>query len=262
LVLAFAPPLFAADEAVDKRPPAMREVGFTQKLGERLPLGLAFRDESGKAVALGDYFRKGRPVVLSVVYYECPLLCTLSQNGLLSALGVLTLEPAKDFEIVTVSFDPRETPAQASAQKKAYLSRYRRPGAEAGWHFLTGDRETLVKLTEAVGFRYAWDAETRQFAHPAGIVVLTPEGVIARYLYGIEYAPKDLRLALVESAAGRLGTVVDAFLLTCYRYDPVHGRYGAAVMNMVRAGAIATLLGLGGFVGIRLRRERAPAGRS
>jgi protein SCO1 len=234
----------------------LRDIGYEQKIGERLPLDLALRDESGNEVRLGRYFH-GRPVVISVVYYECPMLCTLSLNGLVSALNVLNLNPGKDFEIVTVSFDPRETPAQARARKKVYLERYPRAGAEAGWHFLTGERESLERLTKAVGFRYAWDAESKQFAHGTGVVVATPDGVVSRYLYGIEYAPKDLRLALVESAAGKLGTPVDSFLLACYQYDPKHGRYGATIMTLVRLGGIATILSFLGFVGLALRRERA-----
>jgi protein SCO1/2 len=245
----------AAEPAADTRPAPLREIGFDQRLGETLPLDIALRDETGRTVRLRDYFR-GRPVVLSLVYYECPMLCTLSLTGLTSALSVLKMEPGRDFEIVTVSFDPRETPEQAQRRKKTYLDRYARPGAEVGWHFLTGERESLDALTRAVGFRYVWDADTRQFAHAAGVVGATPDGVISRYLYGIEYAPKDLRFALVESGQGRLGTPVDQFLLACYRYDPTHGRYGAYAMGMVRVGAIATLLVLGGFVAVMLRRER------
>jgi protein SCO1/2 len=255
VVMACASLAAAAAPQEDRRPAALREIGFDQRLGEALPLDIALRDEAGRTVHLRDYFH-GKPVVLSLVYYECPMLCTLSLTGLTSALSVLKMEPGRDFEIVTVSFDARETPEQAQRRKKTYLERYARPGAEAGWHFLTGEREPLERLTRAVGFRYVWDAETSQFAHAAGVVVATPEGVISRYLYGIEYAPKDLRFALVESAQGRLGNPVDRFLLACYRYDPTHGRYGAYAMGMVRVGAIATLLVLGGFVAVMLRRER------
>jgi protein SCO1/2 len=242
--------------AQGERPAPLREVGFDQRLGESLPLDIHLRDEDGREVVLRDLFR-GRPVVLSLVYYECPMLCTFSLNGLVSALRVLSLEPGRDFDLVTVSFDPRETPAQARVRKATYLKRYGKPAAAGAWHFLTGDRAELERLTRAVGFRYAWDEETKQFAHAAGVVVITPQGVISRYLYGIEYAPKDLRLGLIESAAGRLGTPVDSFLLACYRYDPVHGRYGAYAMGLVRLAAIATVLTLGGFVAIMLRRERA-----
>jgi protein SCO1/2 len=239
----------------DRRPEAMKDIGYEQKLGAQLPLDLPLRDEAGQKVTLGQYFH-GRPVVLSLVYYECPMLCTLSQNGLVSALGVLSMNPGKDFEIVTVSFDPRDTPERAAQRKKVYLDRYRRAGAEGGWHFLTGEAPALAKLTRAVGFRYTWDEETKQFAHGTGIVVVTPGGVVSRYLYGIEYAPKDLRLALVESGEGKLGNPVDAFLLGCYRYDPAHGRYGAFVLGLIRLGAVITLLVVGGFVGVMLRRER------
>jgi protein SCO1/2 len=258
LALAALPSILRASEPApveDRRPAPMREIGFDQRIGEPLPLDIALRDETGRTVKLGDFFR-GRPVVLSLVYYECPMLCTLSQTGLVSALSVLKMEPGRDFELVTVSFDPRETPEQAQRRKKAYLERYKHPGAEAAWHFLTGDKESIERLTRAVGFRYVWDAETSQFAHGAGLVVARPDGVLSRYLYGIEYAPKDLRFALIESGQGRLGTPVDQFLLACYRYDPTHGRYGAYAMGTVRVGAVGTLLLLGGFVAVMLRRER------
>jgi protein SCO1 len=240
------------------RPAALREVAFDQRLGERLPLELAFRDEAGREVRLGDYFGK-RPVVLSLVYYECPMLCTLTLNGLVSALGVLPWAPGQEFELVTVSFDPRETPAQAAAKKRAYLARYKHPQAAKGWHFLTGDEETLRALTAAVGFRYAWDDASRQFAHPAGVMVATPDGRLARYLFGVEYAPKDLRLALVEASAGRVGGPVDHLLLFCYQYDPATGRYGAALMRVLRLGGVLTLLALAAFFVVSMRRERAQA---
>ncbi|HEX6738751.1 MAG TPA: SCO family protein [Vicinamibacteria bacterium] len=246
--------------AQTERPTALREVGFDQRLGQALPLDLALRDEAGRAVRLGDYFGK-RPVVLSLVYYECPMLCTLTLNGLVSALGVLPWNPGEEFELITVSFDPRETPAQAAAKKKAYLARYQRPQAQAGWHFLTGDAAALRALTGAVGFRYAWDDASKQFAHPAGVVVATPDGRLARYLFGIEYAPKDLRLALLEASSGQVGSPVDQLLLFCYRYDPATGRYGAALMRVMRTAAVLTLLALGGFMLASLRRERAQAAR-
>lgn len=245
----------AGAPAADGRPEALREIGFDQRLGETMPLDVRLRDETGREVRLRDLFR-GRPVVFSLVYYECPMLCTLSLNGLVSALDVLKMEPGRDFDLVTVSFDDRETPDQARKRKNVYVNRYGRPGAASAWHFLTGDRAELEKLTRAVGFRYVWDVQTKQFAHASGIVVLTPTGVISRYLYGIEYAPKDLRLALVESAAGRLGSPVDSILLACYRYDPVHGRYGAYAMGILRLAALATLATLVGFVAVSLRRER------
>jgi protein SCO1/2 len=185
------------------KPTILREIGFDQKLGDALPLDVPFRDETGKAVRLRDYFTAGRPVVLNLVYFDCPMLCTVSLNGLTSALDVASVTPGQEFELLTISFDSRETPGLASAKKKAYLARYKRAGAAAGWHFLTGDQASIDSVTRAVGFRYAWDGETRQFAHPAGLLVLTPQGRIARYLFGIEYSPKDLRLALVDSGEGR-----------------------------------------------------------
>lgn len=240
------------------RPAALRDVGYDQHLGETLPLDVELRDESGRAVQLGDYFGR-RPVVLSFVYFQCPMLCTLSLNGLASALDVLSFDPGKEFEIVTVSFDPRDTPAAAAQKKQAYLARYKRPSAATGWHFLTGGKDQIDRLTRAAGFRYAWDAETKQFAHPAGVIVTTPDGKLSRYLFGIEYAPRDLRLALIESTSGKIGNPADAVALYCYTYDPVTGRYGMAVMRVVRLGAVATLLALGGFIFVMLRRERATA---
>jgi len=254
LLLSAAPA--ASGQPAQERPRILREVGYDQRLGEPVPLDLVFRDESGRAVPLASLFR-GRPVVLSLVYYECPMLCTLTLNGLQSALSVLTFDVGREFDVVTVSFEPKETPALAAAKKKAYLARYRREGAEAGWHFLTGDAGAIAALTRAVGFRYAWDDETRQYAHPAGLVVLTPDGHIARYMYGVEYAPRDLRLALVEASQRRIGSPVDSVLLYCYRYDPMRGRYAAAVMRLVRLGAIVTVAALGVFVLLSLRRERA-----
>ena len=251
----------AAAQVQQGRPAALRDVGFDQRLGEALPLDVALRDEAGRDVRLGDYFGK-RPVVLSFVYYDCPMLCTLTLNGLTAALGVLSFDAGREFEIVTVSFDPRDTPAAAAKKKQTYLARYKRPSAGAGWHFLTGKPEDIARLTRAVGFRYAWDQETKQFAHPAGIVVATPEGKIARYLFGIEYAPRDLRLALVESASGKIGNPIDDVALYCYTYDPMTGRYGMAIMRLVRLGGVVTVLVLAGFVVSMLRRERAAASKT
>jgi protein SCO1/2 len=241
-------------------PGVLQEIGFDQRLGETVPLDLAFADEAGRSVRLSDYFGK-KPVVLSLVYYECPMLCTLSLNGLAGALEVLSFVPGQEFEVVTVSFDPTETPVLAAAKKKAYLARYKRPGAHAGWHFLTGAKESVDALVRAVGFRYVWDEATRQFAHPAGILVLTPEGRISHYLFGVEYSPKDLRLALVDAAGGRIGNPVDQLLLYCYQYDPQTGRYSAAILNLVRAAGVLTVVGLGAFIltASRRRRPRPPS---
>jgi protein SCO1 len=252
LVLALLPALAAAQMGAAPPPqPAspgvLQQVKFEERLGEAVPLDLAFTDETGRAVRLADYFGK-RPVVLSLVYYDCPMLCTLSLNGLSAALEVLSFVPGQQFEVVTVSFDPKETPALAAAKKKAYLSRYKRPGAQAGWHFLTGSAESIAALTRAVGFRYVWDEATKQFAHPAGVVVLTPEAKISHYLFGVEYAPKDLRLALVAAGGGRIGGPADQLLLYCYRYDPQAGRFSASILNLVRVLGVLTVLGLAAFI--------------
>jgi protein SCO1/2 len=229
------------------KPGILQEIGFDQKLGDPLPLDAPFKDEDGKDVVLGDYFGQ-KPVVINLVYYQCPMLCTLSLNGLAGALEVLSFVPGQEFNVVTVSFDPREGPALAAAKKKAYMARYKRPEATRGWHFLTGSKESIDRLASAVGFRYAWDEETKQFAHPAGLLVATPQGRISHYLFGVEYSPKDLRLALVASSKGQIGNTIDQILLYCYQYDPVNGRYSASILNLVRVGGVLTLLALGGFI--------------
>jgi len=242
-----------------EKPQILQEIGFDQKLGAKLPLEIELVDENGRSVRLGDYFGE-RPVVLSLVYYECPMLCTVSLNGLARALNVLALVPSQDFEVLTVSFDPSEGPDLAAAKKKSYLAGQEKPQAAHGWHFLTGSRESVARLTRAVGFRYEWDEETRQWAHPAGIMVVSPEGVITHYLYGVEYSPKDLRLALVDSANGRIGNVVDQALLLCFQYDPSRGRYSAAIINIVRIGGVLTVLGMAGLIFfLSQRRRRAEA---
>lgn len=236
------------------RPKILRDVGFDQRLGERVPLDAFFRDEAGRTVRLGDYFGS-RPVVLSLAYYECPMLCTVTLNGLASALDVVSFDPGREFEVVTVSFEPKETPALAAAKKAAYLERYKRPGAGAAWHFLTGDADEIRRLTDAVGFRYAWDEVTKQYAHASGVMVLTADGRLARYLYGVEYAPKDLRLAIYEAAQGKILSPVDRLLLYCYHYDPELGRYGATVMGTLRVAAVLTLLGVGALLLVLRKRE-------
>ena len=236
-------------------PAPLREIGFDQNLDQFVPLDTTFRDESGKTVRLGDYFGT-RPVVLVFAYFDCPMLCTQVISGLTSALRTLTLEPGKDFEIVTVSFDPRDTPATARAKKTVFVDRYNRQGAGAAWHFLSGDQVSIDRLTKAAGFRYVWDAPTKQFAHPTGIVVLTPDGRLARYLFGIEYGPRDLRYALVEASNGRVGTAVDALLLYCYHYDPMTGRYGLVVLRAMRIAGAVTVLALGAFIFVMFRRDR------
>jgi protein SCO1 len=241
-----------------ERPTVLREVGFDQRLDQVVPSDIALRDEAGRDVRLADYLGK-KPVVLALVYYECPSLCTMTLNGLVSAMNAVSFDAGKEYDVVTVSFEPRETPALATAKKDAYLKRYQRPGAAAGWHFLTGEPEQITRLTQAVGFRYTWDERTRQYAHPSGVVVLTPEGRIARYLFGIEYAPKDLRFALVEASEGRVGGVVDQAILYCYQYDPMTGKYGTAILRLLRVASVLTLAALGTFIFTMWRRERRAA---
>ena len=236
----------------------LRDVGIDQKLDEAVPLDLEFFDEAGRPVRLREFFGT-RPVVLALVYYECPMLCTQVLNGLVGSLEGLTFNPGEDFEVVVVSFDPGETPALAADKRQTYLRRYGRRGTEAGWHFLTGREASIKALTGAVGFRYAYDEAIDQYAHPAAMTVLTADGRVSKYLYGIEFAPRDLRLALVEAGEGRIGTAVDQALLFCYHYDPETGRYGLVVMNLVRTGGVLTLVGLGAFILLALRRERRAA---
>ncbi len=229
--------------AANETPGALKGIGIDQRLNEMLPLSLPFRDEVGREVKLGDAFGK-RPVVLALVYYNCPMLCTQVLNGLVASLNVMSLEAGRDFDVVAVSFDPRETPAMAAAKKDAYLGRYRHPGSDTGWHFLTGDAASIQALTKAVGFRYRYDGDLDLFAHASAIMVATPEGRLARYFYGIEYAPRDLRLGLVEASAGKIGTPVDQVLLYCFHYDPASGKYGPVIVNIVRLAGLATLAGI------------------
>jgi protein SCO1 len=236
-------------------PAALRGIGFDQHIDESIPLDVPFRDESGGTVRIGDYFG-ARPVVLLFAYYDCPMLCTQVMNGLSTALNVLSLEPGTDFEIVTVSFNPHDTPETARAKKAIYIERYQHAGASKAWHFLTGDEPAIDRLTKAAGFRYAWDADTKQYAHPTGVIVLTPDGRLARYLFGIEYGPRDLRYALVEASAGKVGNAVDSLVLYCYHYDPLTGRYGLVIMRAVRVVAAGTVLALGALIVVMVRREK------
>jgi protein SCO1 len=237
------------------RPPGLKNVGIEQRLDEQIPPGLAFCDETGKAVRLGDYFGK-RPIILNLVYYQCPMLCGEVLSGLTSTLRVLKFDVGKEFEVLTVSFDPRETPEMAAAKKAEHLKRYSRGGAAEGWHFLTGPQESVDALTKAAGFQYQYDATTGQFAHTTAILVLTPEGKISQYYYGIEYAPKDLRLGLVQASDNRIGTVVDQVLLYCYHYNPDSGKYGAVISRVLQLAALATMLILGTFLAILFRMDR------
>ena len=225
-------------------PSALRDVRIEQKLNQQLPLDLNFRDENGQQVNLGKYFGK-KPVVLSLVYYDCPMLCTQVLNAMVTSFRVLPFEVGKEFDVVTISFDPRETSELAAAKKKVYvdyLPDRMRTGAGNGWHFLTGDAASIERITDAVGFRYHYDEATKQFAHASGIMVATPEGKLSRYFYGIDYPARDLRLGLIESSQSKIGSPVDQLLLYCYHYDPATGKYGAAVMGVMRIAGVATLL--------------------
>ena len=241
-------------------PAALREIGFDQNLNQPLPLDAAFKDEQGRNVHLGDFFG-ARPVVLAFVYFNCPMLCTQVLASLTSSLGTMSLDAGKDFEVVAISFDPREKPADALAKRKEFIDRYHRPADNAGWHFLTGEQPEITRTTRAAGFRYVWDDKTQQFAHPTGIIVATPEGRLARYLFGVEYGPRDLRLALVEASNGKIGTAVDSLLLYCYHYDPLTGGYGLVVMRALRIAGVATVVAIASFIFVMVRREKAGAKR-
>jgi protein SCO1 len=233
LLSPFAFGIRASAQPAGVRPPVLKDVGIDQLLNNQVPLDLEFRDESGRTVKLAEYFND-KPVVLSLVYYNCPRLCTQVLNGLLGAMKTLPMTPGKEFVNLSVSFDPRETPQLAAAKKAEYLNRYDRPGAEAGWHFLTGDETAIQALTKAVGFRYLWDPVTKQYAHAGGIMVLTPQGKVSRYFYGIEYAPRDLRFGVIDASAGKVGSLADQVILYCYMYDPDRGTYGLVVMRLLR----------------------------
>jgi protein SCO1/2 len=231
------------------------QIGIEQHLGDQLPLDLDLRDEQGKPVKLGDYFLD-KPVVLMLVYYRCPMLCTQVLNGFLKSSQAVKYTIGKDYEVVTVSFDSRETAELAADKKAAYVRAYRREGAAAGWHFLTGSEASIKRLTETVGFRYSYDGKSDQFAHASGIIVATPQGKLSRYLYGIEYEPSNLRLALVESGENRIGSAVDKVLLLCFHYDPLTGRYGVVIANVIRGAGSLTAILLGGFLFSMYRLER------
>ena len=237
------------------RPAYLQNVGIEQHLNAQVPPDLAFVDDTGRAVKLGDYFGK-KPLILNLVYYNCTMLCGEALAGLSASMKMIKFDAGKEFEVVTVSFDPRETPDLAAAKKKDYLKRYGRPGAEAGWHFLTGSADSINALTKAVGFQYQYDAAKNQYAHATAIMVLTPQGRISRYFYGVDFPPKDLRLGLVEASTEKIGNPVDQVLLYCYHYDPAVGRYGAVVSNMLKLGGAATILLLGGLLLLLFRLDR------
>lgn len=244
-------------------PGPLREVGYDQRIGEQVPLGLAFRDEAGRSVRLGDYFGPGRhrPVILVLAYYHCPMLCDMVLQGVVSTLKPLTFEAGREFDVVVASIDPDETPEMAAEQERKILARYGRAGAAEGFHFLTGPQASIDALTRAVGFRYVYEKERDEYAHPAGLVMLTPAGRVSRYLFGIDFPPRDVRLGLIESTEEKMGTAIDSLLLYCYHYNPAIGRYSTAVFNLLRLAAGATVIGLVALVLVLRRRDSRQAAR-
>jgi len=228
-------------------PPLLEGIGIDQRLNEQVPLDLHFRDEFGKTVRLGDYFGK-KPVILSLVYFDCPMLCTMAENGLLHSLQEVKFTVGREFDILTVSFDPHDTVELAAAKKAVYVGLYGRKGAEAGWHFLTGDEAEIQQLTHAVGFRFRYDPQAKQFVHATGIMLLTPQARVARYFYGIYYPSRDLRLGLVEASANKIGSPVDEVLLFCCRYDPATGKYGVIISRIIQISGLMTILTIGALI--------------
>jgi len=235
------------------RPPGLKNVGIQQNLNQSLPLDLAFTDDLGRNVHLADYFGK-KPVILSLVYFNCPMLCGEVLSGLEHSLHMMSFDAGKEFEVITVSFDPKDTPEMAAKKKSEFLKRYKRSGAEQGWHFLVGKQDVIDALTKAVGFQYDYNANTQQYAHAAAIMIATPEGKLAQYYYGVEYPPKDLRLGLVEAGKGKIGNIVDAMLLYCYHYDPEQGKYSATILRVLRLAGMVTMLFIGTFIFVMIRR--------
>ena len=243
----------------NEMPGVLKSVGYDQRIGEKVPLDVPWRDEHGRAVKLGDYLGGAghRPAVLVMAYYHCPMLCDLVLQGVETGLKPLSLDPGRDFDVIVAGIDPAEKAEQAAKKRQEILKRYARPGTEDGWHFLTGPQDSITRLAQSVGFRYVYDPERNQFAHAAGMVMLTPEGRVSRYLLGVEFPARDIRLGLVESAHGKLGTVVDQVLLYCFHYDPLVGRYSATTMNILRLSAVATVVALALLVVFLRRRETA-----
>jgi protein SCO1 len=235
-------------------PAALRNVGFEPPLNGQMPLDLSFRDETGRGVRLGDYFGQ-KPVVLAFVYYGCPMLCEQVQQGVVGVLRMLSFNPGRDYDVVFVSFDSRETPEMAAEKKKKALAHFRRPETESGWHFLTGPKESIEAAAKAANFRFSFDAKNNLFAHASGVLLLTPDGRISRYFYGVEYPGRDMRLGLVDASAGKIGTPIDHVLLFCYHYDPSSATYSASILRIIRLGGILTILSIVGGILISRRRE-------
>ena len=240
--------------AAEKLPAALQGVDVNQNLNQQIPLNLHFKNEAGNDVQIGDLLQ-GKPAILTLVYYECPMLCTQVLNGLVTSLRPISFTPGDQFNIITISFNPKETPNLAASKKHAYLNDYNRKGAEQGWFFLTGSEDSIQKITSAVGFRYKYDPAINQYAHGTAIMILTPEGKVARYFYGIDYPSNDLRLSLIEASKNKIGSLADKIMLFCFHYDPSQGRYSASVINIIRAGGIATVLCIGGYIFIMRRKE-------
>jgi protein SCO1/2 len=242
-------------------PPALQNVGFEPPLNGPMPLDLAFRDETGRSVRLQEYFGQ-KPVVLAFAYYGCPMLCNQVQQGVVGVLRMLSFNPGRDYEVVFVSFDSRETPEMAAEKKKKAMAHFRRPETDSGWHFLTGSKESIEAATKAANFRFSFDAKSNLFAHASGVLILTPDGHISRYFYGIEYPGRDMRLGLVDASAGKIGTPIDHVLLYCYHYDPAAATYSASILKVMRLAAVLTILCLVGGILISRRRETLAAARN
>ena len=256
----YAPKTYDPGESVTTGlPDALKTIGIEQKLGAQLPLDTEFKDEDGKAVKLGNYFNTGRPVIVAFVYYECPMLCNQVLNGLTGSLKGISLDAGKDFDVVAVSFDARENDKLdlAKNKKASYVERYGRPGAEKGWHFLTGTEDSIKSVTGAAGFNYKWDEKSNQFAHAAGVMIANTDGKLSRYFYGIDYSPKDIKFGLMDSTANKIGNPAEQLLLYCYHYDPATGKYGLAILRVIRLGGVLTLLLMGTMAIVFWRRNKS-----
>jgi protein SCO1/2 len=239
----------------DLKPEQLVEVTFKQRLDEQLPLDETFTDEYGRTVRLGQYFNKQRPVILAFVYYTCPMLCTQVMRGISSSLKALPFTAGIEFDVLLISFDPRDTPADALKKKQEHLAQWRAENSSGGWHLLTGQEPAIERVTKAAGFTYKFDPVSGQFAHVSGVLVATPQGTLSRYFYGVEYSPKELRMAIVDSGEGKVGSLVDELMLFCFHYDPETGRYGATVMNLVRLGGVLTVGAMVTFFVMMRRRD-------
>jgi len=251
---------FAPPDTSRLAPPELKGVGIDQHLNAPVPLELTFTDEQGKTVKLGDYFHAGDPVILNLVYYNCPMLCTEVLNGLTAAMKVLPFQPGKQFQVVTLSIDPRETPQLAAQKKASYLKRLGNPAAGEGWHFLTGQEQQIKQLADAVGWHYRYDPKLNQYAHAAGIVLITPDARIAQYYYGVEYSARDMRLGIEEASHDKIGSLADEVLLYCYCYNPSTGRYGARINNILKLAGVTTMVLLGGGLILLFRKEKHDPG--